>query len=78
MLNADLDTAGIPYIVPGPEGPLFADFHSLRHAYVAMLDRAGVSLKQAMQLARHSDPKLTMARYGHYSIHDAGAHRLDR
>src|SRR5262249_21517077 len=34
------------------------------------LDKAGVSLKQAMQLARHSDPKLTIARYGRAQLHD--------
>lgn len=33
---------------------------------------AGISLKQAMQLARHSDPKLTMARYGRAQLHDLG------
>jgi hypothetical protein len=73
MLRIDLDAAGIPYAVPGPDGPLYADFHSLRHSFVALLDRAGVSLKQAMQLARHSDPKLTMARYGRAQLHDLGA-----
>jgi hypothetical protein len=62
--------AGIPYVIDGPDGPLYADFHSLRHTYVALLDRSGASLKQAMQLARHSDPKLTMARYGRAQLHD--------
>ena len=28
MLRIDLDAAGIPYIVDGPDGPLYADFHS--------------------------------------------------
>jgi hypothetical protein len=31
MLRGDLETAGIPYVVEGPDGPLFADFHALRH-----------------------------------------------
>jgi hypothetical protein len=35
-----------------------------------MLDKSGATLKEAMQLARHSDPKLTMARYGRAQIHD--------
>ena len=48
----------------GPDGPLYADFHSLRHSYIALLDKSGATLKEAMQLARHSDPKLTMAVYG--------------
>jgi integrase len=73
MLRIDLDAAGIPYAVEGPDGLLYADFHALRHSYVALLDRAGLTLKQAMQLARHSDPKLTMAVYGRASLHDLGA-----
>jgi hypothetical protein len=74
MLRIDLDAAGIPYTVEGPDGPLYADFHALRHSYIAMLDRSGATLKEAMQLARHSDPKLTMAVYGRAQLHDlAGA-----
>ena len=64
MLRIDLDAVGIPYVIEGPDGPLYADFHVLRHSYVALLDRAGLTLKQAMQLARHSDPEATMAVYG--------------
>jgi integrase len=64
MLGVDLAAAGVPYVVEGPDGPLHADFHSLRHGFIAMLDRSGAMLKEAMQLARHSDPKLTMAVYG--------------
>jgi integrase len=72
MLRIDLDAAGIPYAVEGTDGPLYADFHSLRHSYIAMLDRSGATLKEAMQLARHSDPKLTMAVYGRAQLHDLG------
>jgi integrase len=70
MLRIDLEDAGIPYVIPGPDGPLFADFHSLRHSFIALLDRSGATLKEAMQLARHSDPKLTIARYGRAQLHD--------
>jgi hypothetical protein len=74
MLRLDLDAAGIPYVVDGPDGPLYADFHALRHSFVRLLDQSGATLKQAMQLARHSDPKLTMRRYGRAQLHDlAGA-----
>jgi hypothetical protein len=46
----------------------------LRHSYVAMLDQSGASRKKAMLLARHSDPKLTMARDGRAGLQDpAGA-----
>ena len=72
-LRHDLEEAGIPYVVDGPEGPLFFDFHGLRHSYVLMLDQSGATLKEAMQLARHSDPKLTAARYGRLQLHDLGA-----
>jgi integrase len=72
MLRHDLEACDIPYVIDGPESPLYADFHALRHSYVLMLDRAGATLKEAMQLARHSDPKLTMARYGRVQLHDLG------
>jgi integrase len=72
MLRIELDACGIPYAVPGPDGPLYADFHALRHSYVALLDQSGATLKEAMQLARHSDPKLTMAVYGRAQLHDLG------
>lgn len=70
MLRVDLAAAGVPYVVEGPDGPLYADFHSLRHTYVALLESAGVSLKHAMHLARHSDPKLTLKRYGKPHLED--------
>lgn len=72
MLSRDLADCGLPYVVDGPDGPLYADFHSLRHSYVALLEESGASLKQAMQLARHSDPKLRMARYGRARLNDLG------
>src|SRR3989442_12720907 len=72
MLRIDLDAPGIPYVAEGPDGPLYADFHALRHSYIALLDKSGATLKEAMQLARHSDPKLTMAVYGRAQLHDLG------
>ena len=41
MLRDDLEAAGIPYVVEGPDGPLYADLHALRHTFIAMLDDAG-------------------------------------
>ncbi len=64
MLRTDLEAAQIPYVVDGPDGPLFADFHSLRHSYISLLNRGGVGLLNAQKLARHSTPNLT-ARYTH-------------
>jgi integrase len=73
MIRADLDLAGIPYSVDGPDGPLFADFHALRHSYITALGRGGVDLRTAQELAGHSTPVLT-ARYSHRRLHDlAGA-----
>jgi integrase len=72
MLRIELDACGIPYAIDGPDGLLYADFHSLRHSYIGLLDRSGATLKEAMQLARHSDPKLTMAVYGRAQLHDLG------
>ena len=73
MLRIDLAAAGIPYAIDGPDGPLYADFHALRHTFITSLGRAGVELRTAQELAGHSSPILT-ARYSHRRLHDlAGA-----
>jgi integrase len=73
MLRIDLEAAGIPYAVEGPDGPLFADFHSLRHSYLTLGSRAGIDLRTLQELAGHSTPVLT-ARYSHRRLYDlAGA-----
>ena len=73
MLRGDLDAAGIPYAVEGPDGPLFADFHALRHTYLTLGGRAGIDLRTLQELAGHSTPTLT-ARYSHRRLYDlAGA-----
>jgi hypothetical protein len=61
MLRRDLDAAGIPYAVEGPDGPEYADFHALRHTYLTMLGRNGVDLRTAQELTGHSTPELTPA-----------------
>jgi hypothetical protein len=71
MLRMDLESAGIPY---RDEDGRVADFHALRHSYVTLLERNGVSPKLAQELARHSDIRLTMNVYTHARLHDlAGA-----
>jgi integrase/recombinase XerD len=44
---------------------LYADFHSLRHAFVSNLAKGDVHPKTAQLLARHSSIELTMNRYTH-------------
>jgi integrase len=66
MLQIDLAAAGVPYTVRGLDGvDRYADFHALRHTYITYLAVAGVSPKNAQELARHSDIRLTMERYTH-------------
>lgn len=73
MLRLDLEAAGIPFVVQGPDGPLYADFHALRHTYLTLGGRAGIDLRTLQELAGHSTPTLT-ARYSHRRLHDlAGA-----
>jgi integrase len=69
MLRIDLDAAGVPYVVAGPDGPLFADFHALRHTYLTLGGRAGIDLRTLQELAGHSTPVLT-ARYSHRRLYD--------
>ena len=54
MLRIDLEAAGIPYAVEGPDGPLYADFHSLRHTYLTLGGRAGIDLRTLQELAGHA------------------------
>src|SRR5439155_4976937 len=71
MLRGDLAAAGIPY---RDGAGRVADFHALRHSYITLLERSGVSPKMAQKLARHSDIRLTMNVYTHAQLHDlAGA-----
>ena len=67
MLKEDLKAAKISY---KDESDRYADFHALRHTYITNLAKSGVHPKVAMDLARHSDINLTMARYSHTVIRD--------
>ena len=69
MIRIDLEVAGIAYAVEGPDGPEFADFHSLRHSYLTLGGRSGIDLRTLQELAGHSKPELT-ARYSHRRLHD--------
>src|SRR5262249_30170210 len=52
------------FAVPGPDGPLYADFHALRHSYLTLGGRAGIDLRTLQELAGHSTSALT-ERYSH-------------
>ena len=67
MLHADLERCGIE---PVDAQGRVVDTHSLRHGYGTALARAGVPLKVAQTLLRHSDPKLTMNVYAHLTAFD--------
>ncbi len=51
---------------------LIADFHALRHTYITLVGKAGVSPKEHQDLAGHSTYALT-ARYTHSRFYDLAA-----
>jgi len=55
--------------VEGPDGPEYADFHSLRHSFLTLGGRSGIDLRTLQELAGHSTPVLT-ARYSHRRLDD--------
>jgi integrase len=55
MVKKDLERVGIPYYTD--DG--FADFHSLRAAYITHMLDNGTSITETQKLARHSDIRLT-------------------
>lgn len=50
----------------------YADFHALRHSYITMVGKAGVSPREHQDLARHSTYSLT-SRYTHSRFYDLAA-----
>ena len=58
-LQCDLESAGIPKTTA--EGKL--DFHACRVAYITHLVESGADVKTIQELARHSDPRITLAIY---------------
>jgi integrase len=65
VLRRDLAAAKVPYKVETIDGPRYADFHALRHSYLSALAAAGVGVKELQELARHSDPRITLGLYTH-------------
>jgi integrase len=60
VIRADFEAA---QIAPVDERGHRIDFHALRTTYITRLQRCGVSPREAMELARHSDMRLTMKTY---------------
>src|SRR6516225_2404599 len=50
----------------------YADFHALRHSFITMVGKAGVSPREHQNLARHSTYALT-SRYSHSRFYDLTA-----
>ena len=48
----------------------YADFHSNRHTFITNLSLVGVSPRDAQELARHSNIRLTMGVYSHLGLQD--------
>lgn len=46
------------------------DMHCLRHTFITMLAKSGVSLQLAQKAARHSSPLLTSNIYTHIGLDD--------
>lgn len=61
MMRRDLAAAGLPYVTARGE---YRPFHSLRHTHISALWATGADPVTVRQLARHSDPNLTM-QYSH-------------
>jgi len=66
MIHHDMAKAEIEVELDGTT----LDFHALRHTYVSRVLQSGATVKVAQELARHSDPKLTIGRYSHVRLHD--------
>ena len=76
MVRKDMEAAKVPYVIKTLDGDRYADFHALRHSYLSALAASGAAIKELQELARHSDPKLTMAVYGQAGAADRAA-RVD-
>ena len=66
MMRHDLKTAEVAFC---DARGLYADFHALRHTYITNIGRSGATMKTHQELARHSEPSLTM-RYTHTQLED--------
>jgi integrase len=70
MMRRDMASAGIAY---KDDYGRVLDFHSLRHTFITMLSRSRAPVKVVQELARHSDPRLTLNVYSHLTVFDKAA-----
>ena len=57
------------FLLPIDGAGRVADFHALRHTYITrVVNDSGATVREAQELARHSDPRLTMRRYAHVQL----------
>lgn len=66
-VRGDLKAASIPYVVEVGGEKRYLDFHALRASFISALAEAGIGPKELQELARHSDPRLTLGVYTHVS-----------
>lgn len=69
MIRADLAEAKLPAAVEGEE----LVFHSLRHTFGAMVDRASPSARVTKDMMRHSTVTLSIDGYGHLNRGETAA-----
>ena len=69
-LHGDMKKAGVP--IRTAEGKV--DFHALRNAFDTFVVESTSNLKEAQDLMRHKDPRLTMNTYAR--VRKGGLHRV--
>lgn len=67
MIRVDLEAAGLPFKIAGPDGMLRFDFHAIRHTTATELTR--YDLRTAQEILGHSKPSIT-AKYAHRDLSD--------
>jgi excisionase family DNA binding protein len=73
LIRFDLEAAKLPLSKPGPNGKtLPVSFYSLRHSAGLLAEEGGATLREVMNLMRHSDPKLTLRTYGRLQLQHLG------
>jgi hypothetical protein len=67
--HQDIETSPGDFLAYQDSAGRFADFHALRHSYITMVGKTGVTPKEHQQLARHGSYALT-SKYTHARFYD--------